>query len=124
MVNALPSASSNKRENNKIRQEDRPIHSWYRFVLSFPPHLVREYLHRFGTAPGARVLDPFCGTGTTLVECRKLGVASLGLEPNPWLAWPVRSRLIGKSTRMPDLPPRTSPPSKLDSEPFEVHSKG
>ena len=24
----------------------------------------------------------------------------------------------------PDLPPRTSPPSKLDSEPFEVHSKG
>ena len=23
-----------------------------------------------------------------------------------------------------DLPPRTSPPSKLDSEPFEVHSKG
>ena len=25
---------------------------------------------------------------------------------------------------IPDLPPRTSPPSKLDSEPFEVHSKG
>ena len=23
-----------------------------------------------------------------------------------------------------DLPPRTSPPSKLDSEPFEVHSTG
>ena len=26
--------------------------------------------------------------------------------------------------RRSDLPPRTSPPSKLDSEPFEVHSKG
>lgn len=77
------SHSSNGRENNKIRQEDRPIHSWYRFVLSFPPHLVREYLHRFGVARGARVLDPFCGTGTTLVECKKLGVASVGLEPNP-----------------------------------------
>ena len=25
---------------------------------------------------------------------------------------------------MDDLPPRTSPPSKLDSEPFEVHSTG
>ena len=25
---------------------------------------------------------------------------------------------------VPDLPPRTSPPSKLDSEPFEVHSTG
>ena len=45
--------------------------------------LVRKYLNRFGVAPGACVLDPFCGTGTTLVECRKLGVASVGLEPNP-----------------------------------------
>ena len=27
-------------------------------------------------------------------------------------------------THKGDLPPRTSPPSKLDSEPFEVHSTG
>ena len=30
----------------------------------------------------------------------------------------------GKGRRGFDLPPRTSPPSKLDSEPFEVHSTG
>ena len=30
-----------------------------------------------------KVLDPFCGTGTTLVECKKLGVPSLGVEANP-----------------------------------------
>ena len=29
------------------------------------------------------VLDPFCGTGTTLVECKKLGISSVGLESNP-----------------------------------------
>ena len=44
---------------------------WYRFVLSFPPHLVREYISRFDLGSGARVLDPFCGTGTTIVECKK-----------------------------------------------------
>ena len=32
----------------------------------------------------ARVLDPFCGTGTTLVECKKLRVPSLGFEANPF----------------------------------------
>jgi len=25
----------------------RPVHEWYRFVLSFPPHSVRNYLQRF-----------------------------------------------------------------------------
>jgi DNA modification methylase len=71
------------RDENKLRPEDRPVHEWYRFVLSFPPHLVREYIQRFGVDPGKRVLDPFCGTATTLVECKKQGIPSVGIEPNP-----------------------------------------
>ncbi|MCI0465141.1 MAG: hypothetical protein L0Z62_50105 [Gemmataceae bacterium] len=70
-------------EENKLLPDDRPAHSWYRFVLSFPPHLVRDYLARFDIGPGHQVLDPFCGTGTTLVECKKLGIASVGIEANP-----------------------------------------
>lgn len=68
---------------NKIRARDQTVHSWYRFVLSFPPHLVKDYLTRFGIAPDQRVLDPFCGTGTTLVECKKQGLPSVGIEANP-----------------------------------------
>ena len=68
---------------NKVRPEDRAVHDWYRFVLSFPPHLVQDYLGRFGVDPSCMVLDPFCGTGTTLVECKKLSIASLGIESNP-----------------------------------------
>jgi hypothetical protein len=71
------------REANKLRAEDYCVHDWYRFVLSYPPHLVREYLDRFGVGGGSVVLDPFCGTGTTLVECKKLGIASVGIEANP-----------------------------------------
>ncbi len=70
-------------ENNKLKPEDRAPHDWYRFVLSFPPHLVRRYLRRFNADSHSRVLDPFCGTGTTLAECKKLGIPSVGLEPNP-----------------------------------------
>ncbi len=75
------SAAQNSR--NKLRPEDRAVHDWYRFVLSFPPHMVQDYLGRFGVDPSCTVLDPFCGTGTTLVECKKLGIASLGVESNP-----------------------------------------
>lgn len=70
-------------EINKVLSEDRPIHDWYRFVLSFPPHLVRDYLRRFAITPEHCVLDPFCGTGTTLVECKKLGIPSIGIEAHP-----------------------------------------
>lgn len=67
---------------NRLYAEDRTIHEWYRFVLSFPPHLVRTYVSRFGVAPGQRVLDPFSGTGTVPVECKKLGISSVGVEAN------------------------------------------
>lgn len=70
-------------ENNKLRDDDRPAHGWYRFVLSFPPHLVRKYLEGFGVDSRHRILDPFCGTGTTLVECKKHCVESIGIEANP-----------------------------------------
>jgi hypothetical protein len=68
---------------NKVRTEDSSVHDWYRFVLSFPPHLVRDYLSKFGINKKQVVLDPFCGTGTTLVECKKLGLQSVGIEANP-----------------------------------------
>lgn len=81
------------REDNKLRIEDRAAHDWYRFVLSFPAHLVRTYLDRFGLQPSHTVLDPFCGTGTTLVECKKFGFPSCGIEPNPMASFASRTKV-------------------------------
>ncbi|NJL55034.1 DNA methyltransferase [bacterium] len=67
---------------NKLHPEDRSAHDWYRFVLSFPPHLVRDYLAKFDITASHRVLDPFCGTGTTIVECKKQNIPSVGVEAN------------------------------------------
>ncbi len=63
--------------------EDERVHDWYRFVLGFPPSLVRDHLTQFEVGRRAVVLDPFAGTGTTPVECRKSAVASVGIEANP-----------------------------------------
>lgn len=70
-------------DSNRLEPADRPAHDWYRFILSYPPHLVRQYVERFSLDCGATVLDPFCGTGTTVVECQKLGLVGIGIEAHP-----------------------------------------
>jgi DNA modification methylase len=80
---ALPSRAS-KSSPNDIRNEDRRFHEWYRFVLSFPPHLVRDYMRDFELDQQSLLLDPFCDTGTTLVEAKLNQIRSVGLEANPF----------------------------------------
>lgn len=78
--------------NGKQRQSvtNGEVHNWYRFVLSYPDHLIGEMKDRFGIGPEDTVLDPFCGTGTTLVECKKMGINSIGIEANPACAFASR----------------------------------
>lgn len=67
---------------NKLDVNDKQFHDWYRFVLSFPAHLVRDYITRFKLSSKSLLLDPFCGTGTTLVEAKLQDIPSIGIEAN------------------------------------------
>ncbi len=69
---------------NKLDPADRAFHDWYRFVLSYPPHLVHDYIGRFELSERHTLLDPFCGTGTTLVEAKRSGIKGVGIEANPF----------------------------------------
>jgi len=82
-VNGLVDRDLSSPTLNRLQPQDKAAHNWYRFVLAFPPHLVSHYLERFNLRPGQRVLDPFCGTGTTPVECLKHGIDSIGIEASP-----------------------------------------
>jgi DNA modification methylase len=66
--------------HNEVKELDAPIHRWWRFILAFPPHLVGKYLDEFGIGAGDTVLDPFSGTGTTLVEAKKRHCIAVGTE--------------------------------------------
>lgn len=83
VANAYDGPAAQDWRHNKLQIADRAFHDWYRFVLSFPPHLVRHYVEKFALAADAVVLDPFCGTGTTLVEAQKNAIAAVGVEALP-----------------------------------------
>ncbi len=70
--------------NNHISVKDKPFHDWYRFVLAYPPHLVRDYIRDFNLGHNDVLLDPFCGTGTTTTEAKLNHINSIGIEANPF----------------------------------------
>ena len=56
-------------------------HSLHPYPAKFPPQLPHTILKQFAHRE-ATVLDPFCGSGTTLVEARLLGCNAIGVDVN------------------------------------------
>jgi modification methylase len=57
------------------------------------PAIARRAITAY-SAPGALVLDPFCGTGTTLVEAVLAGRDAIGVEHDPRWADLARANLL------------------------------
>jgi DNA modification methylase len=71
------------------------VHGFHTYPARMHPITARRLVEAF-SHPGERVLDPFCGSGTVLVEARLAGREGVGVDANP-LA--VRlARLKGRGT--------------------------
>lgn len=54
------------------------IHPYHaKFYPGIPQYFIQKYANK-----GSIVLDPFCGSGTTLVECNLSGIKSIGIDIN------------------------------------------
>jgi hypothetical protein len=60
--------------------EAAPVHRWWPYVQGYSAEFVRSVLETADGARGTTVLDPFAGSGTTLVEARRAGARALGTE--------------------------------------------
>jgi len=64
--------------------------------LGYPtqkPEALLERIIKASSNPGDVVLDPFCGSGTTLAVAQKLGREWIGIDMNPDAIELVRQRL-------------------------------
>ena len=66
---------------------ERVIHSGIESIHPYPAKFIAELpralLDALPLPAGTAVLDPFCGGGTTLVECQRRGWPSVGIDLNP-----------------------------------------
>jgi hypothetical protein len=76
------------------RQSTRySVHGLHEYKGKFNPQIVKALLNISGVKSGDRVLDPFCGSGTTLVECAHMKVRSVGVDLNPLAVFLANAKL-------------------------------
>ena len=59
------------------------IHHWYTSVMALPDHMVKSLLACLSPAKGNSFFDPYCGSGTSLVEAQHYGLNAYGIDANP-----------------------------------------
>ena len=67
-----------------------PVHRWFKYPAGYSFRLIQEKIREYSLSGSDLVLDPFVGSGTTLIEAMKAGVPSLGVENHPFVAWVAR----------------------------------
>jgi len=111
-----------------------PIHRWFRYSAGFSGGWVRTLIQE---KRAKRVIDPFAGSGTVMVECDIAGIDSFGIESHPFvykigqakLSWKLNSddlktaadKLLKKASSLkpkqkeyPDLISKCYPPATLE----------
>ncbi len=79
---------------SRPRQATRySVHGLHEYKGKFNPQVAKALLNIFEIAPGRRVFDPFCGSGTTLVECAHAGVLGHGVDLNPFAVFLTNAKL-------------------------------
>jgi SAM-dependent methyltransferase len=70
----------------RYRNEFKYTHYLFRFPAKFHPPAVRCLIDRY-SRPGDIILDPFCGSGTLLLEAALSGRSAIGLDVDPVAAF-------------------------------------
>ena len=100
ILHTLQSRLERANGNGPNRQSTRySSHGLHEYKGKFNPQIARAILNFLNIPIGAKVIDPFCGSGTTLLECDHLGIHAIGLDINPLAVFIANAKL--EAVRIP-----------------------
>jgi len=68
-----------------------PVHRWFRYSAGFSAGWAQEVISRFNAK---RVLDPFGGSGTTVLAAQSAGAEGIGVDVHPFVARVAKAKLL------------------------------
>lgn len=69
---------------NYSTEKDNPFQRWYRYKEGFSMKFIEKIVEEYGSNDMEVLLDPFAGSGTTILAANKLGLKGIGFEVNPF----------------------------------------
>ena len=63
------------------------VHRWYTYLEDFPYWLIEQKIKDYNVGQNSLVVDPFCGSGTTLVAANMFHIDAIGFDTNPLMAF-------------------------------------
>lgn len=71
---------------------NKPIQKWYRYKEGYSIELVNEILCKYGVEQNDLILDPFCWSGSTLLEAKVNKCNSVWFEINPFSSFLAKTK--------------------------------
>lgn len=69
---------------NYSTEKDNPFQRWYRYKEGFSIQFIEKVFEEYGAKNMKVLMDPFAGSGTTVLAANRMGLQGIGFEVNPF----------------------------------------
>ena len=103
------------------RDKDKPIYRWHSYKHSFSKELVDNFIEEFKLNEDSMVLDPFVGSGTTLLACKDKKISGIGYDISPFAVFLTKTKLRNYNKNRNNRPFFRYPVVQIYLKPFLPH---
>ena len=92
-MNAMPDVKSIERSGSFVDNMTLPVHRWFRFSAGFSAKWAEDFIET-KKSDNTLLLDPFAGSGTSLLASDATSITSIGIEAQPFIARIAAAKLF------------------------------